>query len=141
MCIRDSYFTDPPYGLPQQDADHRKELKFNGVFRLTPGGRLELLHRDLTRPNGLVFSPDESILWVGNSDPNRRIYMRFAVTATGQLSDGALFADVTGEPGQGNPDGMKVDREGTLYFTGAGGVTIYRGDAWPAELKLSLIHI
>jgi gluconolactonase len=124
----DLYFTDPPYGLPHQDEDHRKELKFNGVFRLTTSGKLELLYRDLTRPNGLVFSPDESTLWVGNSDPKRRIYMRFSVTATGQLTDGALFADVTDEPGQGNPDGMKIDREGTLYFTGAGGVRIYQPD-------------
>lgn len=124
----DLYFTDPPYGLPHQDQDHRKELPFNGVFRLTPSGKMELLYRELTRPNGLVFSPDEKTIWVGNSDPARRMYMRFDVSPTGQIVNGTLFADVTNEPGAGNPDGMKVDREGTLYFTGAGGVRVYLPD-------------
>jgi gluconolactonase len=122
------YFTDPPYGLPHQDNDHRKELDFNGIFRLSPGGKLELLHRELTRPNGLVFSPDETTLWVANSDPKHRVYMRFSVTAAGHLADGEVFADVTDEPEPGNPDGLKADREGTLYFTGAGGVRIYQPD-------------
>ncbi|MCC6586491.1 MAG: SMP-30/gluconolactonase/LRE family protein [Bryobacterales bacterium] len=124
----DLYFTDPPYGLPQQDEDHRKELKFNGVFRLKPSGKLELLYDQLTRPNGLVFSPEERTMWVGNSDPKRRLYMRFDVNAEGKLANGVVFADVTDEAGAGNPDGMKIDRDGTLYFTGAGGVRIYLPD-------------
>ncbi len=65
----DMYFTDPPYGLPKQDDDPAKELKFNGVYRLTAAGKLEALAREMTRPNGLAFSPDERRLYVANSDP------------------------------------------------------------------------
>ena len=61
------YFTDPPYGLPKQDDDPAKELKFNGVYRLA-GGKLQLLVKDMTRPNGIAFSPDEKTLYVANSD-------------------------------------------------------------------------
>jgi gluconolactonase len=70
----DIYFTDPPYGLPGRDADPHKELPFNGVFRLTPEGRLDLLVSHLTRPNGLAFSPDERKLYVANSDHARRLW-------------------------------------------------------------------
>src|SRR6266550_62421 len=49
------YFTDPPYGLLKQDDDPAKELKFNGVFRYA-GGKLQVVVKDLTRPNGLAFS-------------------------------------------------------------------------------------
>src|ERR1041385_1369008 len=55
------YFTDPPYGLLKQDDDPAKELKFNGVFRLA-GGKMQALVRDMTRPNGIAFSPDEKTL-------------------------------------------------------------------------------
>ncbi len=61
------YFTDPPYGLLKQDDDPAKELKFNGVFRYA-GGKLQVVVKDLTRPNGLAFSPDEKTFYVANSD-------------------------------------------------------------------------
>src|SRR5215472_14332760 len=60
------YFTDPPYGMPKQDDDPAKELKVNGVYRLAKG-KLQLLYEELTRPNGIAFSPDEKTLYVGNS--------------------------------------------------------------------------
>src|SRR5215475_3606778 len=57
------YFTDPPYGLPKQDDDPSKEIKFNGVFRLA-GGKLTPIIKDLTRPNGIALSPDEKTLYI-----------------------------------------------------------------------------
>ncbi|MHC4356413.1 MAG: SMP-30/gluconolactonase/LRE family protein, partial [Planctomycetota bacterium] len=60
----DIYFTDPPYGLPQQHRDPRRELDFCGVFRLSTSGRVTLLTREMTRPNGIAFSPDEKVLYV-----------------------------------------------------------------------------
>jgi gluconolactonase len=121
------YFTDPPYGLPKGDDDPMKELKFNGVYRLA-GGKLQLLVKDLTRPNGIAFSPDERTLYVANSDEKRRIWMRYDVAPNGSVSNGKVFADVTAEPEAGLPDGMKVDSLGNVYGTGPGGVWVFSPD-------------
>ncbi|MGH9659054.1 MAG: SMP-30/gluconolactonase/LRE family protein [Bryobacteraceae bacterium] len=125
----DLYFTDPPYGFPKQDDDPKKELKFNGIYRLA-GGKLQLLYRDLTRPNGLAFSPDEKFLYVANSDAARKIWMRFEVARDGSLTGGKVFADVTKEKADGLPDGLKVDKKGNLYATGPGGVWIFSPEGW-----------
>jgi gluconolactonase len=121
------YFTDPPYGLPKQDDDPAKELKFNGVYRLA-GGKLQLLVNDMTRPNGIALSPDEKTLYVANSDPNRKLWMRYDVAADGSVSNGKVFADVTAEKEDGLPDGLKVDSQGNVYATGPGGVWIFAPD-------------
>jgi len=63
----DLYFTDPAYGLPKQLDDPQKELTFQGVYRLTPDGKVTLLDKDLKAPNGIAFSPDEKILYVNDS--------------------------------------------------------------------------
>ena len=118
------YFTDPPYGLPKADDDPMKELQFNGVYRLA-GGKLQLLIKDLTRPNGIAFSPDEKILYVANSDEKRRLWMRYDVAADGSVSNGKVFADVTAEKEEGLPDGMKVDSIGNVYGTGPGGLWVF----------------
>ena len=111
----------------KQDEDPAKELPFNGVFRLA-GGKVELLVRDLTRPNGIAFSPDEKVLYVANSDEKRRIWMRYDVAANGTLANGRVFADVTAEKEEGLPDGMKVDSQGNVYGSGPGGVWIFSPD-------------
>ena len=117
------YFTDPPYGLLGRDADPGKELPFNGVFRIVDG-QPKLLWDQLTKPNGLVFSPDESVLYVGNSDPAAKLWMRFEMKADGRLGAGDVFYDATSEAAPGNPDGMKVDVDGNCYFTGPGGIWV-----------------
>src|ERR1700736_2663002 len=68
------YFTDPPAGLRQGDKDPKKELPFDGGYRLA-NGKLQLLSRDFTRPNGLAFSPDEKYLYV--NDTAKKTIMRF----------------------------------------------------------------
>jgi gluconolactonase len=118
------YFTDPPYGLPKQDGDPAKELKFNGIYRLS-GESLQLLSSALSMPNGLAFSPGEKYLYVANSDPKRKIWMRFEVNRDGTLSGGETFFDATRETAEGLPDGLKVDELGNLYCTGPGGVWIF----------------
>jgi len=124
----DLYFTDPPYGFLKQDDDPAKELKFNGVYRLTKAGKLELLVKDMTRPNGLGFSPDEKKLYIANSDPARKIWMVFDVKADGTLANGRVFYDVTTEQADGLPDGMKLDTRGNLYCTGPGGIWVFSPD-------------
>lgn len=121
------YFTDPPYGLLKQDDDPAKELKFNGVFRYA-GGKLQVVVKDLTRPNGLAFSPDEKTFYVANSDDKHKVWMRYDVAADGTVSNGKVFADVTAEKEDGNPDGMKVDSEGNVYGSGPGGVWVFSPD-------------
>jgi gluconolactonase len=119
------YFTDPPYGFPKEDQDPRKELKFNGIYRLSPDGKLILLSREMTRPNGLGFSPDEKYFYVANSDAARKVWMKFEVKTDGTLGEGKVFADVTSDKEAGEPDGMKLDVNGNLYCTGPGGIWIF----------------
>jgi gluconolactonase len=128
------YFTDPPYGLPKLDSDSTKQLTFSGVYRLPgalnhkPGAppdraQLQLLTKDLPRPNGICFSPDEKYLYVNNSEP-KKLWMRYTVKADGTLTDGKVFFDASSDKRVGAPDGMKVDQSGNLYSAGPGGVWI-----------------
>ena len=80
------YFTDHPYGLLKQDEDPAKELKFNGVFRYG-GGKLQPVVKDLSRPNGIAFSPDEKTLYVANSDEKHKVWMQYDVVADGMVSN------------------------------------------------------
>jgi gluconolactonase len=121
------YFTDPPYGLTKQDDDPAKELKFNGVF-LYSGGKLKAIIKDLIRPNGLAFSPDEKILYVAESDEKKRSWMRYDVAGDGSLSNGRVFYDLAGAKEQGIPDGMKVDSQGNIYAAGPEGVWVFSPD-------------
>lgn len=125
----DIYFTDPPYGLPLNVEDPTKEIPFQGVYRISAqDGKLTLLTSEVTRPNGLAFSPDEKILYVASSDPLKAIWMAYAVHSDGTLGAGRIFFDVTGlardKSKKGLPDGMKVDQRGNLWATGPGGVFI-----------------
>ena len=116
------FFTDPPYGLPR--ATVGKELDVNGVYRLDPGGTLHLIAEDFERPNGLAFSPDERTLYV--DDSSRGHNRAFDVASDGSISNGRVFAELRGQPGdQGVPDGMKVDQEGHVYCTGPNGIWAY----------------
>jgi gluconolactonase len=124
----DLYFTDPPYGLPSPESPLR-EMDYCGVFRLSKGV-LTLLTKEMSRPNGLAFSPDEKTLYVANSDPDHAVWMSFPVNADGTLGKGRVFVDVTSmaKDHPGLPDGMKIDRSGNLFATGPGGIQIYTAD-------------
>jgi gluconolactonase len=114
------YFTDPPYGLPDQTEG--KEQPCNGVYRLDPDGALTLLDDSFERPNGLAFSPDEQTLYV---DDTYRDHIRaFDMLPDGALANGRLFADLSLPGAQGVPDGMKVDLLGNVFCTGPGGIVV-----------------
>lgn len=123
----DLYFTDPPYGLPKHFEDSRRELEFCGVYRLTATGKLELLTKGMSRPNGIAFSPDEKTLYVAQSDPKKAIWKAFVVNEDGSLGKSRVFYDATALVGKvpGLPDGMKVDKFGNLWATGPGGIHIF----------------
>jgi gluconolactonase len=127
------YFTDPPYGLEGYVDDPAREMEFQGVFRADPDGSVTLLTDELSRPNGLAFSPDENLLYVANSDNNRAIWMVYDLLDNGDIENGRLFYDTTEYVGQepGLPDGMKVRSDGYIFATGPGGVWIFTPDAQP----------
>jgi gluconolactonase len=126
----DLYFTDPPFGLPRTFDDPAKELPFQGIYRLTPEGRLDLLTADLRAPNGLAFSPDEKTLFVTDVDPRRSAWLAFDVNEDGTLGRSRVLRDVTAisHKGTGAPDGIKVDREGNLFGAGPGGIYVFAPD-------------
>ena len=124
----DLYFTDPPYGLAGKNADPKKELAFNGVYRLSKEGKLTLLTKELTYPNGIAFSPDEKTLYVAQSDPGKAIWMAFRVLEDGTIANGKVLFDATSWVKQGKkglPDGLSADQTGNLYATGPGGVLVF----------------
>ena len=127
----DLYFTDPPYGLEKNANDPAKELGFQGVYRLDKNGKVTLLTKELSRPNGIAFSPDFKKLYVANSDPERAIWMVYDVDREGLLVNGVVFYDITEKVGdlKGLPDGMKVHKNGWIFATGPGGVLIFTPDA------------
>jgi gluconolactonase len=117
------FFTDPPFGLPKFFDDPRKELPFSGVYALVKG-KLRLIEKGLSGPNGIAFSPDEKTLYVGDWDEKKKVVMRYDVAADGTLSNARVFFDMTSAPGEDAIDGIKVDQKGNLYVSGPGGLWI-----------------
>ncbi len=118
------FFTDPPFGLPKVFDDPRKELAFSGVYSIYQG-KLQLLTKEFTGPNGIALSPDEKYLYVGNWDEKKKVVMRYEVTADGKIKNGKLFYDLTSAPGEDAIDGVKVDQEGNVYVSGPGGLWVF----------------
>jgi gluconolactonase len=124
------YFTDPPYGQMRKGKPWvfpDMELKFKGVYRLAKDGKLTLLTREMTFPNGIGLSPDGKTLYVANSDPQKAIWMSYPVQDDGKLGHGKVFFDATKwvKKKKGLPDGLKVDRDGNVWATGPGGVLVF----------------
>jgi gluconolactonase len=131
------YFTDPPYAIqPSTPGMTRpagwwsavipgKEQSCNGVYRLTPDGTLRLLVDDFALPNGLAFSPDESVLYV--DDSAHKHIRAFDVRPDGTLTNSRILLDMASDD-PGVPDGFKVDQQGNVFCTGPGGVWVCRPD-------------
>ena len=120
------YFTDPSYGLPEQESDPLRELDFNGIYKLHPEtGELELLERNQSRPNGIALSLDERTLYVANSDGSDKVWYAYDVNDAGELSNQRVFFDVNDKDIAGAADGMKIDVNGNIFATGPGGVWVF----------------
>ena len=123
------YFSDPPFGrMAGFGVEREQELDFQGVYRLAAeSGELTLLVDDFQTPNGLCFSPDESLLYVNDS---MRMQIRvFEARADRTLGNGRIFFTEPGSPEDGVPDGMKVDELGNVYCTGPGGIWVLSPEA------------
>ena len=118
------FFTDPPYGLPD---DTKQETAFNGVYRLGADGKLTVIARELSRPNGVALSVDEKTVYVASSDGKEPLIKAYALNADGTVASSKIFFDGSAlmKAGRrGGFDGLKVDASGNVWATGPGGVVI-----------------
>jgi len=114
------YFTDPTLDLV---AGEKQEIPYQGVYRLDGKGKVRLLTKDLTQPNGLAFSPDGKHFYVDDSEQrNIRVY---DVAPDGSLIHGRIFGEEPGAKNDGVPDGIKVDTKGNLFITGPKGIWVW----------------
>ncbi len=133
------FFTDPPYGLKtQDDSDPKKEISFNGVYKVKKDGAVILLTDSITRPNGIALFPGEKRLLVANSDPDKPNWYVFDVNGD-SLANGKIFYSTTDydKSWGGLPDGFKIDKNGNVFATGPGGIYIFNSEG----LKLGMIRL
>lgn len=132
------YFSDPSYGrMPVFGLERKQDLGFQGLFRISPDGKLHLEANDFGQTNGVCFSPDEKILYVNDSP---RAHIRaFDVARDGSLSHSRIFAEKIGDGvlEHGIVDGMKVDERGNVYVTGPRGIWVLS----PAAEHLGVIRM
>ena len=125
------FFTDPPYGFKKFDDAPEKEQPFNGVYRRAADGGVTVIEKELVRPNGVALSPDESVLYVSQSEPTRAIINAYSLDKAGNVTGKKLFLDVTdlvGDAAPGLPDGMTVAADGTVFTSGPGGILVISKD-------------
>ena len=125
--IGEIFFTDPPYGLEKNMDDPKKEIPFQGVYKIKRSGELVLLVDSITRPNGILLLPGEKTLLIANSDPEKPNWYAFDIGTGDSVTNGRIFYSTAGSDPllKGLPDGMKVDKSGNLFATGPGGVWIF----------------
>jgi gluconolactonase len=127
------FFTDPPFGVRQEDGalhgyQQAMEYGFCGVFKVTDDpARPHPVTRDIYRPNGLCFSPDERTLYVSDSSERHHLVYALSLRPDDTAGDMRVFAVLP----QGVPDGMRADTEGRLYVAGPDGVYVYAPDGTP----------
>ena len=125
------FFTDPPYGFKKFDAAPEKEQPFNGVYRRATDGTVTVIEKELVRPNGVAFSPDEKILYVTQSEPTKAIINAYTLDAQGNVTGKKLFHDVTdlvSDSAPGLPDGITVAADSTVFTSGPGGILVLSKD-------------
>jgi len=133
VLVATRLFEGAKYARPHNIVFHRDRLP--NALKHKPGAPpansdLQLLVTDLTRPNGIAFSPDEKYLYVDNSEP-KKLWVRYRVQPDGSLTEAKVIYDATSDPRPGAPDGMKIDEQGNIYSAGPGGVWIFSPEGKP----------
>lgn len=135
------YFTDPIYGLPKGADDPTREIRFTGVYRISPEGQTSLLIDSIPNPNGIALSPDQQILYVASSDETHPAWYAYRLDDAGNIKSGGLFVDATEMKAKATvkqgADGFKVDDAGNIFSSGPDGINILS----PAGKLLALIKI
>lgn len=134
----DIYFTDPPYGLEKNVDDPSKAAKYQGVYRVSKG-KVTLLTKDITRPNGIAFFPGEKRVVVASSDPLKPNLYVYDLDKDGLFVNGKVFftTPMPKEGYTGVPDGLKIDKNGNVFATGPGGIFVLNS----AGKLLGKIHV
>ncbi len=125
------FFTDPPYGFRKFDDAPQKEIAFNGVYRVGKDGKVKVIEKELTRPNGVALSPDEGVLYVAQSEGSKPIINAYSLDKDGNVTGKKLFldtSDLAGPDAPGAPDGLTVAADGTVFTSGPGGVLVISKD-------------
>jgi gluconolactonase len=123
------WFTDPGYngGVSQPPVPLGFETGYY-VYRFDPTNSnatcTPVITNVLLRPNGLCFSPDESLLYVADSDTTRHHIRVYSVSASNTLSGGSIFCTIS----NGVPDGIRCDVDGRIYSGSTNGVYIFLPD-------------
>ena len=125
------WFTDPTYGIDSDYEGHKAEPEQDGshVYRIDPDGQVTRVLDDFVKPNGLAFSPDESLLYVADTGATHRPdgprhIRRFKVDESGKLSGGEVFASLT----DGFFDGFRLDSDGYIWTSAGEDVHCYAPD-------------
>jgi gluconolactonase len=121
----DIYFTDPSYGLERGARDPKKELPYQGVYRVNKAGEVTLLIDSIASPNGISVYKNGKKLIVSNSDNRVKRWYTYDIAKDGSLSNAKLFYDVSSEKESGLCDGLKLDKYDNLFATGPGGLWIF----------------
>lgn len=135
------YFTDPIYGLPKHENDPTRELAFEGVYKISPNGKVTLVIDSILRPNGIALSLDEKFLYIGSSNDRHPRWYIYPLDSSGDVKGGGVLMDGTEQLNKAkvrqSADGFKIDKYGNLFAAGPDGINIIS----PAGELLGLIRI
>jgi gluconolactonase len=109
--------------------DPKKEIPYQGVYKIDKYGHVTLLTDSITRPNGIALTPDEKTLIIANSDEQKKVWYAYDLGPKDTLMNGRILFDATKEKEQGLPDGFRIDKQGNIYATGPGGIWIFNKNA------------
>ena len=120
----DLYFTDPSYGF-ERPGDPKKEIAYDGVYKMNKAGQITLLIDSIEKPNGIGIFPGGKTLIVSNSDGRKKKWYAYDIASDGSLTNARVFYDVSNEKGMGGCDGFKFDKAGNVFAAGPGGIWIF----------------
>ncbi|MEZ4911563.1 MAG: SMP-30/gluconolactonase/LRE family protein [Saprospiraceae bacterium] len=130
LCVAkngDIFFTDPTFGMKLLEKDPKRQMTYSGIFLLKADSSIHLIDSTLWRPNGIALSPDETKLYVSNSDPTNAMWMEYTLTSQKRVISKKIFAKavIDLERAKGYPDGLKVHSHGYVFATGPRGILIF----------------
>ncbi|PKQ46684.1 SMP-30/gluconolactonase/LRE family protein [Confluentibacter flavum] len=121
----DLYFTDPGYGFEKGMNDPKKEISFQGVYKMDKKGKVTLQDDAIPQPNGIAIFPDKKTMIVASTDGPDKGWFLYDIDKDGILKNKRVFYNVAKERGMGGCDGLKIDKSGNVFATGPGGIWIF----------------